>query len=123
MIINTDDNLNIYPQAPDDMARPEIPTLIIKNSDGLKLIKDFGQVLKVQLIESDLKSQDLYQLSNLYASDLSGVYFTVILKDVVYSPYNAYFGMTEVELCSTTPIHPLKYRFLKFRTGGGHLQS
>lgn len=97
VIINTDDNLNFYPQATDDAERPEIATLIISKTDGDKLIKDRQSITTLTLAETDLQDQDLYQLSNLYASDDSGIDFTVVLKDVVYVPYDAYYGTSEVK--------------------------
>lgn len=96
IVINTDDNLNIYAQAGDDQERPEVPTLIIKKTDGDKLVGDIMSVINVTLIEDGVINTDLYRQSHLYASDVNGIAFTVILKDVVYAPYDAAYGIEEV---------------------------
>lgn len=96
VLINTEDNINLLPGAPDDVARPEIPMMIISSSDGSRLLRDVGKVTVMTFFEDNLQLVDLYQHSNLYASDASGIFFSVVLKDVVYAPYQAFYGATEV---------------------------
>jgi hypothetical protein len=70
--------------------------MIISSSDGSRLLGDVGKVTVMTFFEDNLQLVDLYQHSNLYASGASGIFFSVVLKDVVYAPYQAFYGATEV---------------------------
>eukprot|EP00045_Choanoeca_perplexa_P016911 m.235138 g.235138 ORF g.235138 m.235138 type:complete len:1083 (+) comp17399_c0_seq1:86-3334(+) len=74
--------------APDDLVRPLIPAVMVRNVDGSlfrSIAKDTNQVT---LREDNVQEQALFDTQALYISDKTGLDYSVSLKDILYYPSN-----------------------------------
>eukprot|EP00041_Stephanoeca_diplocostata_P033151 m.1086951 g.1086951 ORF g.1086951 m.1086951 type:complete len:1069 (+) comp24281_c0_seq2:199-3405(+) len=86
IVINTVDSHELYMMAPEGMSLDNMTVLVVSSSDGQILLNQINQdpLQQVSATEADVSETFLYRTSHLYASDASGLKYSVSLKNVMY---------------------------------------
>eukprot|EP00038_Savillea_parva_P018295 m.22914 g.22914 ORF g.22914 m.22914 type:complete len:1048 (+) comp4043_c0_seq1:51-3194(+) len=86
IIVNSVDSYRLYMQAPEGVSLPNVSVVIVSSSDGKVITDAYTRVGPSQANFQEVAAQEtvLYRQSNLYASDKSGIDFSISLKNVLY---------------------------------------
>jgi len=85
IIVNDGDLWMPYMQAASGAAYPVLPVVMVNKTSGEYLItKATNGDISAYISENDTSEKALYQTSNLYMSDQSGIHFSVSLKNVAF---------------------------------------
>eukprot|EP00040_Diaphanoeca_grandis_P035629 m.224551 g.224551 ORF g.224551 m.224551 type:complete len:1019 (-) comp33435_c2_seq1:293-3349(-) len=123
IVVNSDDIFLPYMQASSGSEYPNIPVVMINMTAGQTLITKItdgvatGDDVSVEIAENNTMEKVLYQTTNLYMSDTSGIHFSISLKDVSFkvaanSMEESYVDVYKVE--SMTGVYIANYNIMSW---------